>query len=109
MRVLVLLLAILLAGCSPKSGGNFFPGIEEEIPLDKLDETVEVVGWFDVYVECIDHGLSPWYILAAPLYGCAVLYTADESGVHKCKIFMAVDWDFIYQHEHEHCLGYAEK
>jgi len=110
IRGLTVCAAILFSSCTILSPlDKLYPFLTEEIPLEDLNETVFVVGPVDVYSRCIALGVNPLLVvLGAPLFGCAKLEYNRENNKQNCTIYMAFDAEWIYQHEHRHCVGYED-
>ena len=110
MNKLSIVLFMLLSSCTAMSPlDKLYDGLDTEIQLEKLNETVLIVGPLDVYSECISGGVNPFLaVLGSPLMGCAILTYGQTPGTFDCTIYQAFDFDFIYTHEHQHCLGYQD-
>ena len=105
---LLLLLSLLLSSCTVLSPQDtLFPSIKEEIPLHLLDEEVHIVGYLETQISCIELWINPIFAaLGQPMFGCSGLFLVDVR--YECTIYMAYDWNWLYEHEHRHCLGYSD-
>jgi len=104
------LILLLASGCTHLSPQNqLFEELDHEIPEEYLEESVNISSYYDVHSNCVRLGGNPIVaILGFPVLGCASLFHGVEEGTYYCEIWMVADWDWLYEHEHRHCLGYSD-
>ena len=105
---------LLLAACSPMPGSfGLIDGVERVHDLGEM-EVIEHAGTFrETAAECNklywQRGQKIGVILSLGLTaGCSLVSGSAVGHIERCEIWYPDGWEWVRQHELQHCRGYAD-
>ena len=108
------LASLFLAACSPMPGAwGLIDGVERVHDLGEM-EVVEHAGTFRETASACNNlywqrGQKIGVILSLGLTaGCSLVSGSAVGQIERCEIWYPEGWEWVRQHELQHCRGYAD-
>ena len=108
------LVSLFLAACSPMPGSfGLIDGVERVHDLGEV-EVVEHAGTFRETASACNNlywqrGQKIGVILSLGLTaGCSLVSGPAVGRIERCEIWYPEGWEWVRQHELQHCRGYAD-
>ena len=108
------LVSLFLAACSPMPGSfGLIDGVERVHDLGEM-EVVEHAGTFGETASACNNlywqrGQKIGVILSLGLTaGCSLVSGPTVGQIERCEIWYPDGWEWVRQHELQHCRGYAD-
>jgi len=84
-------------------------GVTEAVKLEDVEVTITYMNFLEAGWTCAELSGVPAYLhpIVIQVFGCSTTII-HEGHVIQCDVILGVGWDWIKQHELNHCKGYDD-